>query len=227
MSTIWTTGYPKRVDLINLHLKNSQNNFSLLLQRHSLLTPATIDFYPGTPLKKATFPNICFIRNMVDVRNHDFCECSATTRLSCSIYLLIDLFLHSFIHLRYLILVWRGQNSSRAVIKTHEDIITNTILQAVSLGQGLSKYKSAIQRGQTANSCCSKYLYVVTVHPSGEMAIVLGTFTYSWWKVCHIAYCYSKRLNVNRSDLFHWLPWTRMPKMCAKLVSDPFNPSRN
>ena len=67
----------------------------------------------------------------------------------------------------------------------------------------------------------------VTVHPSGEMAIVLGTFTYSRWKVCHIAYCYSKMLN--RSDLFHWLPWSRMPKMCAipQLVSDPFNPSRN
>ena len=67
----------------------------------------------------------------------------------------------------------------------------------------------------------------VTVHPSGEMAIVLKTFTYSRWKVCHIAYCYSKMLN--RSDLFHWLPWSRMPKMCAipQLVSDPFNPSRN
>ena len=125
------------------------------------------------------------------------------------------------------LLVLRGQNSSRAVIKTHEDIITKTILQAVFLGQGLSKYISPIQRGQTANSCCSKYFYVVTVHPSGEMAIVLGTFTYSRWKICHIAYCYSKMLN--RSDLFHWLPWRRMPKMCTfpQLVSDPFNPSRN
>ena len=59
------------------------------------------------------------------------------------------------------------------------------------------------------------------------MAIVLGTFTYSRWKACHIAYCYSKMLN--RSNLFHWLPWSRIPKMCAipQLFSDPFNPSRN
>ena len=28
--------------------------------------PASTDFYPGTQLKKATFPNIHFIRNMVD-----------------------------------------------------------------------------------------------------------------------------------------------------------------
>ena len=126
-----------------------------------------------------------------------------------------------------MILVWRGQNSSRAVIKTHEDIITRTILQAVFIGQGLSKYISPIQRGQKANSCCSKYLYVVIVHPSGEMAIVVAKFTYSRWKVCHIAYCYSKMLK--RSDLFRWLPWSRMPKLCAilQLVSDPFNPSRN
>ena len=59
------------------------------------------------------------------------------------------------------------------------------------------------------------------------MAIVLGTFTYSRWKACHIAYCYSKMLN--RSNLFHWLPWSRMSKMCAipQLFSDPFNPTRN
>ena len=91
MSTLLTAGYPKRVDLINLHLKNSQNNFSLLLKRHSLLAPATTDFDPGTPLKKATFPNIYFIRNMVD-------EEPRTTQLSSSIYLLIDLFIHSFIY---------------------------------------------------------------------------------------------------------------------------------
>ena len=86
------------------------------------------------------------------------------------------------------------------MIKTHEDIITETILQAVFLGQGLSKYISPIQRGQTENSYCSKYLLAVTVHPPGEMAIVFGTFTYSRWKVFHIAYCYSKMLK--RSDLF-------------------------
>ena len=59
------------------------------------------------------------------------------------------------------------------------------------------------------------------------MAIVLGTFTYSRWKVCHIAYCYSTMLN--RGDLFHWLPRSRMPKMCTipQLVSNPFNPRRN
>ena len=66
MSTVLTAGYPKRVDLIYLHLKIAQNNFSLLLKRDSLLAPATKDFYPGTQLKKATFPNIHFIRNMVD-----------------------------------------------------------------------------------------------------------------------------------------------------------------
>ena len=55
MSTVLTAGYPKRVDLINLHLKIAQNNFSLLVKRHSLLAPATKDFYPGTQLKKATF----------------------------------------------------------------------------------------------------------------------------------------------------------------------------
>ena len=99
----------------------------------------------------------------------------------------------------------------------------------IFLGQELSKYIyiSPIQRGQTANSCCSRYLYVVTVHPSREMAIVLGTFTYSRWKVCHIAYCYSK--SWTGVIFFIGLPWSRMPKMCAisQLFSDPFNPSRN
>ena len=114
------------------------------------------------------------------------------------------------------------------MIKTHEDIITKTILQAVFLGQGLSKYISPFQRGQTENSCCSKSPHVVTVHPSEEMAVLFSGHLptvgeRSVISLSVILECWTGVI------LFYWLPWSRMPKMCVipQLVSDPFNPSRN
>ena len=98
MSTVLTADYPKRkrVDLINLHLKIAQNNFSLLLKRHSLLAPATKDFYPGTQLKKVTFPNIHFIRNMVDEEPRLlWMQCYHSIIMQ---YLFTYWFIHSFIY---------------------------------------------------------------------------------------------------------------------------------
>ena len=149
MSTVLTAGYLKRVDLINLHWKNFQNNFSLFLKRHSLvlLAPATRAFYPGTPvspsLQKVSFQKLYLIRSMED-------EELGTTfvnvlplahQLSYSTdlftYWLIDRFILSFM---VVMLAWRGQNSSQAVIKTSEDITSKPILQAVFLGQRLLCY---------------------------------------------------------------------------------------
>ena len=102
--------------------------------------PCYESYLPGNPSFPLSSESI-LSKYVVDSKygrrgtRHDFGEC-ATTHVSYS----TDLFTYwlRLIHFfMVVILAWRGQNSSRAVIKTPEDITSKTMLQAVFLGQRL------------------------------------------------------------------------------------------